>query len=181
MKKIFFPSWCIFISFFITAHTEMKKSRTIEDFCIQLKEIMNHAHNNFEELNTYEQQAPEFTDEDGYEEINFFDQRATLKLPGSKLSSVHLKTDYISFFGVYKTKNDAVKKIDSLKSQLSYCLKNYKVTNEPQPESPFNYPVRYVLKEIRNDKTTAQGLELYAEKLPDDRFKVRLMIKGFTQ
>jgi hypothetical protein len=182
MKKLFFAISYFFISLSITAQKTSLKINPADDFCERLSEIMGHAYSNFKEINTREQQAPEETYEDGFEDINFFDERATLEFPGAKLSSIHLNTDYSAFFGIYKTKNEATKKIDSIKSQLIYCLKNYKITNEPLDKEPYYYTVRYVLKEIRNDKIKPRELELYAEKIRDDgRFKIKLEIKGFNQ
>jgi hypothetical protein len=145
-------------------------------FCRKLKEVMNHSSSNFEKLNSGEAQSPEFVDEDGYEEINFAFSRSTLDFPGAKQSSIYLSTDFVGFFGLYKTKNEAAKKIDSIRSKLSGCLINYKVVNEP---SEF-YAIHYVFKEPVKNK--ARELELYAEKIMiDNRLKVRLMIKGLKE
>ena len=129
---------------------------------------MTHAHTNFEKIKTEEEQ-PHEDQRDGPDAMKLFSlgYKTTLKFSGAKLSSISPglagPDSYEAYFGSYKTVAEAEKKVDSLKNQLTACLKNYKIKKETSTEDSDKYSLSYVFDEKRTDKIAPQHITLIAE------------------
>jgi hypothetical protein len=65
--------------------------------------------------------------------------KPTMVITDAWQNYVDVSNDYISVAGVYDSKEDALKKLDSLKNQLSGCLKNYTISKSVRYSKKFTY------------------------------------------
>ena len=197
MKKFSILCCSIFISLCIVSqnnnYDKIIKIYTSDDICKSLSEIMIHAHTNFEKIRTEEEQPHEDQrDNPDAMKLLSLGYKASLKFPGAKLSSISPgfvgPDSYEAYFGSYKTVAEAEKKLDSLKNQLTTCLKDYKMKKETSAKDADNYSLSYVFDEKRTDNTAPHHLSLILEEDldwgDDDTpkvFKVYIYIYGLLK
>lgn len=168
MKNIY--AWGIAIYLCVLPKiSENKMIHPADDFCEKLSGIMKYAPTNFEEIFTDDPVVPEdkIADEKKQDENTTtisLARKSSADFPGAKTSNIIMglftPDKYYAYFGTYKIKTDAQKKIDELKLKLTDCLKNYKLSSKPGKADDMMFAARYIYEEKRTDKITPQHVEL---------------------
>ena len=195
MKKLLILFCCFLFVVTLPAQQIPVKSTTVkpvDDFCSILSDIMKHAPDNFQDINTDKEAAPEDeTGEDKDPSVSTISlaRKSSLELPGAKANNIVMglftPDKYMAYFGTYKIKTEADKKLNSLKTQLTGCLKGYKQTVKPGKVNGTVYAARYLFDEKKTGNTATQHTELVMEKLvikvkkkPVTIYKVYIYING---
>jgi len=145
LKKLSIFCSGAFISILLTAQTTAVKKTTakpkpVNTVCTVLKKIMDNRQNNFKDIYTWDFQHTIAENIHGYAvqgiehtwDVIGYDTK--LKFPGANASFVSTFElmdkkclRYVAYWGKYKTAQEATKKIEVLKKQLSGCLPDYLV------------------------------------------------------
>jgi uncharacterized protein (TIGR02145 family) len=162
MKKLSIFCSSIFVSLLVSAQVKPVKSTAGNNFCKVLSKVISNATDNFIKIQI------------GDDYLDFYDLagnsigqgwKTSVKFPGAMKSYIrrdeYLNNPYEAYFGSFKKLTDATKKLNSIKSQLSTCVKDYKVKVEKwDPGLSWGVPIRYEYTRKTNDLTQVVRLEI---------------------
>jgi len=162
MKKLPFYLFCTLISFHLSAQKTpnkvSQKPSPALSFCAAIAKVRSGIEDDFKKIRSKIQKQYS----NSYGEIGY-GFNGSVKVPGALNNIVEANSSYPDvykcFFGTSETMEQAMKKLEVVKKQLTDCLNNFTLTERPNYLG--HYAIYYEFLENRTDGPTPHKIALF--------------------